>query len=324
MGVILSFEAVGRTRLCHDKPGMRFAISIPQAVGDGEFDPAAFADHLRRAEALGFESAWVQESIFGSAPTIAPIEAMTYAAACTERLRLGCAVFVTPLHSPVHLAKSLSSLDQLSGGRIEIGIGTGGPGRMFSAFGVERDRFVGRFTEGLALMKACWTESQIAFEGRFWQVKGAAMEPKPFQKPHPPIWIGGNHPDALRRAARLGDGFFGAGSSTTAQFAEQVPVVREALDQSGRDPAAFPIAKRVYIAIDDDAARATERTDAALQRHYGREGLAVVAVTGPSDECVRGLREVAEAGAELIQLNTMFDDADQMERLAAEVIPELT
>ena len=82
-------------------------------------------------------------------PSLGPIELKTYAAACTERLRLGCAVFVTPLHSPVHLAKSLSSLDQLSLGRVEVGVGTGGKGRMFSAFGVGPEGLVSRFNEGL-------------------------------------------------------------------------------------------------------------------------------------------------------------------------------
>ncbi len=301
---------------------MRFAISIPQHVGDGRFDPGAFRAYLQRAEQLGFHSAWAQEGIFGSASNLAPLESMTYAAANTNRLRLGCAVFVTPLHSPIHLAKSLSTLDQLSEGRLEVGIGTGGRGRMFSAFGVD-DRIVGRFTEGLALMKACWTESRITFQGRFWRVDGAAMEPKPLQKPHPPIWIGGNHPDAVRRAVRLGDGFFGAGSSTTAQFAEQVRIVHEALRESRRGPESFRIAKRVYVAVDDQPARAREGMEAALRRHYGREGLLGVAVTGTPDQCVRGVREVAVAGAELIELNPMFDDAQQLERLAAEVIPAL-
>lgn len=301
---------------------MRFAISIPQHVGDGRFDPGAFRAYLRRAEQLGFHSAWAQEGVFGSASNLAPIESMTYAAANTNRLRLGCAVFVTPLHSPIHLAKSLSTLDQLSEGRLEVGIGTGGRGRMFSAFGVD-DRIVGRFTEGLALMKACWTESRITFRGRFWRVDGAAMEPKPLQKPHPPIWIGGNHPDAVRRAVRLGDGFFGAGSSTTAQFAEQVRILHEALRESRRGPESFRIAKRVYVAVDDQPARAREGMEAALRRHYGREGLLGVAVTGTPDQCVQGVREVALAGAELIELNPMFDDARQLERLAAEVIPAL-
>ena len=201
---------------------MRFAISIPQFLADGAFDPAAFSGYLARAEALGFESAWTQEQILGSMPHLSPIEIMTYAAACTERLRLGCAVFVSPLHSPVHLAKSLSTLDQLTRGRLDVGVGTGGRTRMFSAFAVDPATLVARFNEGLQLMKALWTEPRVNFEGRFWQLRDAAMEPKPFQKPCPPIWFGGNHPAAVRRAVQYGDGFFGAGSQTTAQFAEQV------------------------------------------------------------------------------------------------------
>ena len=113
---------------------MRFAISIPQFYPDGEFDPAAFGAYFTRAEELGFDSAWAQEQVLGSGPQLGPVETMTYAVACTRRLRLGCAVFVSTLHSPVHLAKSLSTLDQLSRGRIDIGVGTGGLGRPFAAF----------------------------------------------------------------------------------------------------------------------------------------------------------------------------------------------
>jgi len=261
--------------------------------------------------------------VLGSAPTLAPLELMTFAAACTERLRLGCAVFVSPLHNPVHLAKSISTLDQLSRGRIEVGFATGGRGRMFSAFEADQALLVARFTEGLRLMKACWTEPRITFSGRFWQLDGATLEPKPFQKPYPPLWIGGNHPAAVRRALRYGNGFFGAGSSTTAQFAQQVHVLRAALAESKQDPSTFQIAKRVYIAIDDDATRAHERVDAGLKQIYGSSGLTAVAVYGPPSACITGLREVADAGAELIQLHLLFDDAEQMERLAAEVISEV-
>jgi len=144
---------------------MHFAISIPQHVPDGTFDPAKLRDYLTRAESLGFHSAWTQEMVLGSAPALAPLELMTFAAACTERLRLGCAVFVSPLHNPVHLAKSISTLDQLSRGRIEVGVATGGGGRMFSAFEVDPALLVARFTEGLRLMKACWTEPAITFAG---------------------------------------------------------------------------------------------------------------------------------------------------------------
>ena len=307
---------------------MRFAISIPQHVADGAFDPAAMRGYLARAEEIGFASAWTQEQVLGTSPALGPVETLTYAAACTDRIRLGCAVFITTLHSPVHLAKSLSTLDQLSLGRLEVGVGTGGAHRMFSAFGVDRKSFVARFNEGLRLMRALWTEPTVNFEGRFWQLNDAAMEPKPFQKPGPPVWFGGSHPAALGRAARHGDGFFGAGSNSTEQFAKQVQIVRAELADQGRDAAAFPIAKRVYIAVDDDGERARERMRAALGQLYGfvspGRDMTPVSVCGTPDACVRGLQDVADAGAELILLNPLFDDQEQMERLAAEVVPQLS
>jgi probable F420-dependent oxidoreductase len=301
---------------------VRFAISIPQMTADGDFDPAAFRAFLTRAEELGFDSAWTQEQVIGRRPSLDPIELMTYAAACTERLRLGCAVFVTPQHSPLHLAKSVASLDQLSRGRIEIGVGSGA-GRPMAAFGVEASGLIARFNEGIRLMKAAWTEPAIDFDGRFWRLEGGGMEPKPIQKPYPPLWFGGGHPDALRRAVRQGDGFFGAGSSPTARFAEQVDVLRTVLEEEGRDPAGFGVAKRVYVAVEDDGDRARERMAAELSALYGGARLPDVAVAGTPDECAAGLRAVADAGAELILLTVMYDEAAQLERLHAEVLSEL-
>jgi probable F420-dependent oxidoreductase len=305
---------------------LQFAISIPQFVADGTFDPGDFRAYLARAEELGFHSGWTSEQVLGSTPHLGPAETLSYAAACTERLRLGCAVFVTPLHSPVHLAKSVSSLDQLSRGRVEVGVGTGGRFRMFPAFGLDGQHFVSRFTEGLELMRAMWTQDRVDFDGRFWQVQGAAMEPKPFQKPYPPIWFGGSHPNAIRRAVRLADGFMGAGSTTTADFVEQARLVREALGEEGRDPASFRVAKRVYLGVDDDARRAQQRTGDALNDlygYFGLKGIEQVAVTGRPGDVAGQLADIAAAGAGLILLNPLFDEAEQMERLSAEVIPQL-
>lgn len=128
---------------------MRFAISIPQYVSDGGFDPAGLRRYLARAERLGFHSAWTGEQLLGTMPHLSPIETMAFAAACTDRIRLGCAAFVSPLHNLVHLAKNLSTLDQLSLGRIDVAITTGGRFRPFAAFGVGPDDLVARFTEGL-------------------------------------------------------------------------------------------------------------------------------------------------------------------------------
>jgi probable F420-dependent oxidoreductase len=304
---------------------MKFAIAIPQFYADGEFDPEAFRAYFARAEELGFESAWAQEGMLGPGPQLGPIETMTYAAACTQRMRLGCVVFVSTLHSPVHLAKSVATMDQLSRGRIEVGVGTGGKGRPFAAFGVDPRRYISRFTEGIELMKALWTEPRVTFHGEFWQLEDAPMEPKPFQKPYPRLWFGGASEPALRRAVRMGDGFFGAGSTTTAKFAEQVQIVRAALAEAGRTPEDFPIAKRVYIAIDEDAERARNRTNAALARIYGSRVPAIeaAAVTGPAADCVRGINQVAAAGAELILFTALFDLREQMEMLAAAVLPKV-
>jgi probable F420-dependent oxidoreductase len=302
---------------------MDFAISIPQFYADGEFDPAAFRAYFSRVEDLGYHSAWAQEQVLGAAPQLAPAEVMTYAAACTQRLRIGCVVFVSTLHNPVDLAKGLSTLDQLSRGRLDIGVGAGGKHRPFAAFGLSPERYVARFTEGLALMKALWTEPRVTFDGEFWQLADAAMEPKPFQKPHPPVWFGANSPTALRRAARLGDGFFGAGSCPTARFAEQVRIVREALAEMGRPEQDFPIAKRVYIAVDDNGARARDRINAALERLYGGRSpdIEAAAIAGTVGECAREVARVAAAGAGLILFTPMFEQAEHAERIAAEVLP---
>jgi probable F420-dependent oxidoreductase len=301
---------------------MRFAISIPQYARDSRFDDDAFRAHLGRVEELDlFESAWAQEQVIGAAGNLAPLQTLTYAAACTKQLRLGCAVFVLPLHNPLHLAKAISSLDCLSHGRVEVGVAAGGRGRPFGAFGIDADRPVARFNEALALMKACWTEPEINFDGRLWKLQGASMEPKPVQKPHPPVWFGGSVPAGMRRAVRHGDGFMGAGSQTTAQFADQVKVVTEELSAQGRDPDTFRIGKRVYVYVDDDAARGRQRLEDALTRHYGRTGWSEHILAGPAEACIAGLRAVADAGAQLLLLNSLVDDAAQLERLAAEVIP---
>jgi probable F420-dependent oxidoreductase len=304
---------------------MRFAISIPQFYADGEFDPVQFRNYFASVEQLGYDSAWAQENVLSSSPLLSPLELMTYAAACTQRIRLGCVVFVSTLHLPVHLAKSIASLDQLSGGRIDVGVGTGGKHRPFAAFGMSADRYVARFTEGVQVMKALWTQPRVTFDGEFYQLADAAMEPKPAQKPYPPLWFGANGEPALRRAVRLGDGFFGAGSSPTERFASQVQIVRGALAEFGRDPAEFPIAKRVYIVVDDHATRARDTMNAAMERVYGRRvpDIEAAAIAGSPADCAAEVAKVAAAGAELILFTTVSDPAEQAARLAGEVIPRL-
>lgn len=308
---------------------VRFSISIHQfAVND--FDAPGLRSYLARAEELGFEGGWVMEQVIGAAPMIAPLELLSWAAGHTSRLRLGVAVLITSLHDPLQVASAATAVDQLSHGRLDLGVGHGGNFRPFAAFGVDKATFVSSFTEGLELMKAAWSDApRVTFHGRFRQVDNLPIQPKPVQRPHPPIWFGGSAPAALARAVRHGDAFMGAGSSTTANFAKAVQTLRRELADQGKDPAGFPIGKRVYLMVDDDANRARERVLAGLHRIYGQmPGIEDVPVSGTPDDVVTALREVIDAGAETILLNPVGDDVaqnrEQMERLAAEVIPRLS
>jgi alkanesulfonate monooxygenase SsuD/methylene tetrahydromethanopterin reductase-like flavin-dependent oxidoreductase (luciferase family) len=307
---------------------VRFSISLPQLDVDG-FDAGGFKDYLTRAEALGFDGGWTLEQTIGSEQLIAPMELLSYAAACTTRIRLGVAVLVSSLHDPLQLAATATAVDRLSHGRLDLGVAPGGGFRQFAAFGVAPKTFISSFTEGLELMKAAWSdEERVTFHGRFRDVDELPIQPKPVQRPHPPIWFGGTAPAALARAVRLGDSFLGAGSSTTETFAEVAATVRRELEVQGRDSARFTIGKRVYLTIDDDASAARERVLSGLHRKYGgMSGVEAVPVSGSPADVVRGLRDVIDAGAEMILLNplgeTVAEDREQMERLADEVLPQL-
>lgn len=298
-------------------------VAIPQTFIGRPVDTRHMRDFLVRAEGLGFESAWVVEQVLGSASSLESLSTLAWAAAVTERLRLGSAVFLTALRSPVHLAKALATIDQLSHGRLIVGVGLGGNPTVYPAYGLTAERRAARFAEGVRLMKRLWTEPRVTLTGEFYRLENASMEPKPAQRPHPPIWFGGHHPHALRRAVELGDGFIGAGAASTAAFAEQVRVLRGLLAGAGR--ASFPIGKRVYIAVDEDRARAGKRLAEWFGAFYGRRELAEqVSVWGGPEACAEGLRAVIAAGAGFLILNPVYDEAEQLERLAAAVAPRLS
>jgi len=306
------------------KSSIELAVSIPQTFAGRPLDPSFIRNYLARAETLGFHSAWVVEQIVGSIPSLEPIELLTYAAAVTTRMRLGTAVLLTALRDPVHTAKSLTTLDHLSGGRLMVGIGLGGQPAVYPAYGLRADRRAERFAEGIRVMKRLWTEPRVTFEGEFFKLQNLPQEPKPLQKPHPPLWFGAHHPDALKRTAELGDGFMGAGSLSTAKFADEVKLLRQLLAEAKRDAAAFPVAKRVYIAVDRDKARAGKRLTEWFGTFYGRPQMAEeVSVWGPPDECVAGLKQVVAGGAGMLMLNPVFDEMEHLEVFASAIAPKL-
>ncbi len=287
---------------------------------------------LQRAEELGFDSVWVQDQVVGDVPLLESVSLMCYAAAVTKRVRLGVSVIVFPTRNAVQLAKNISTLDLMSNGRVILGIGLGPltVKRFYRNFGVESEQSLRRFNEGLRVMKSLWTQSSTDIDGEFYQLQHAGMEPKPIQKPHPPVWFGGQHPDALRRAVRFADGYMCAGPTTNVDFGRHVASLRRFLDEEGRGPASFPISKRVYLAVDSNERRAKEGLDRFFQARYpwmierNPNFVADICVWGSPQRVVDGLARVVENGAEMIVLNPLWDFIEQMEVLAESVVPEFT
>jgi probable F420-dependent oxidoreductase len=302
-----------------------FGISIPQTFDTTPVDPDLIRRFVARAEALGFESLWVQEQMISDTAILEPVTLLTYAAALTSKARIGTAVLLSVIRNPVELAKTLATLDQLSRGRLIVGVGIGGSQYTpHEIFGVPRERRPRRFVEGLTVMKALWTQPQATVRGDFWKFENVPMEPKPFQKPHPPIWFGARDEIGLRRAARHGDGWMGPGSSSSADFVQHMTLLRRFLDQTKRDPATFPIAKRVYIAVDNDRDRAGRRLREWFGARYKLPDMASrVSIYGSAAECVDRLRELVTAGAQQLLLDPVFDQMQQMELLASDVMPAI-
>jgi probable F420-dependent oxidoreductase len=297
-------------------------VAIPQAF-TSSVDIELIRKCLSRAEVLGFDSLWVQEQIISDSAILEPVTLLTYAAALTSKARLGSSVLLTVIRNPVQLAKSLATLDQLSHGRLTVGVGIGGAHVPERVFGVSCERRARRFVEGLQVMKALWTQRRASINGEFWQFEDVPMEPKPVQQPHPPLWFGARDAIGLRRAVRHGQGWMGAGSSSSADFVQQIGLLRRFLDDEKRDPAQFSVSKRVYIAIDNNRNRAERRLKEWFAVRYKRAEMAtLVSLWGSSQECTDKLNELISAGARHLMLNPVFDELEHLDALA-EIVKQL-
>jgi probable F420-dependent oxidoreductase len=299
-------------------------IAIPQSFIDSPVDVKFIRDFLRKAEELDYESLWVQEQIIGDVAILEPVTLLIYAAALTSKARLATSVLLTVVRNPVQLAKSLASLDQLSAGRLTVGVGIGGAHVPEAVFGVKSERRARQFVEGIKVMKALWTQPRASMSGDFWKFENVPMEPKPVQKPHPPIWFGARDAIGLRRAVRHGDGWMGAGSSSSADFVAQMRLLPLLLGDEKRDPRTFRISKRVYIAVDDDRSRAERRLRQWFGIRYKNADMASrVSVWGGRAQCTDELSKLVQAGAQHLLLNPVFDEMEQAEVLARDVVPNL-
>jgi probable F420-dependent oxidoreductase len=299
---------------------MRISVGLPQLVhGDAADLLLRFA---ARGEELGFAGLWALDAVPGAAtarvPLLDGLHVLTAAAAVTRTINLGVAVIVLPARNPAQLARELATIDRLSDGRLIVGVGVGRREPTAAGLGLPAGHRARRLREGVEVLRALWADGDATHDGELYRFADLRIEPKPVQRPGPPIWFGAGTPPALRRAARLGDGWLGAGSSASSAFPEQVGILTDALRAEGRDPGAFPIGKRVYIAVEDTEQRARERLTPILDGMYDAPGLTSrVAVCGPPEACAAQLRELIAAGARELLLNPMYDHLEQLEALAA-------
>jgi probable F420-dependent oxidoreductase len=268
-----------------------------------------------RADELGFRDLWVTENTLDTSFSFDPMVVLTYAAAVTTRIRLGVSVVVLPLHSPVHVAHQVATLDYVSGGRAVLGVGLGRAAH-YTDFGIPLERRVARFNEGVDVIKALWTKPEADYHGDFFNVDGG-IALKPVQQPHPPVWLGGVHPATLRRAARIADGWMGAGGSSKQGLAEAVPVLREALQEQGRDPSRFTISKRVFMSVHEKAevARA-EALRWFTEVYHNPAMLETHGFYGTPEQAREYIEEARDMGATHLLLNPVTRYEEQAEALA--------
>jgi probable F420-dependent oxidoreductase len=223
-------------------------IGLCSANGGACTRPGVLARVARQAEASGFESLWVSEHLVVSDPRtppspmdptdpiLEPVASLAFVAGCTTSLGLGTGVIVLPLRNPLILAKEIATLDVLSRGRVLVGIGVGYVEREFAALNVPFDRRGERADEYLDAIRAIWTAEHPAFDGELYAFGGVQARPRPLQRPHPPIVVGGWSTPALRRAASKASGWYGWGMDPD-ETAATLARLRAVLEDVERDPA---------------------------------------------------------------------------------------
>jgi probable F420-dependent oxidoreductase len=208
---------------------------------------------VQRAETLGYRTAWTFQRLLVPAErepdprsgmevyrsVLDPVVSLAHLAGRSDRIRLGVAVLNMPFVSPALLAKQLTTLDILSGGRLDVGLGVGWSRVEFVASGVPLERRGSRAEEFLRALRALWTDDVVEFDGEFYRIPPARAEPKPVQRPHPPVLLGGSAEAALRRAGRMADGWISASNADLRHIDRPIATVRRAAEQAGRDPDAL-------------------------------------------------------------------------------------
>jgi alkanesulfonate monooxygenase SsuD/methylene tetrahydromethanopterin reductase-like flavin-dependent oxidoreductase (luciferase family) len=296
------------------------------------------------AEQLGFYSTFLVEHHFsGSGQISAPLDLLSWVAARTTSIRLGTAVLVLPWHDPVLLAERAATLDLLSGGRLDFGVGKGYRHSEFAGFGVPVDEAEARFDESLAVVLKAWSSDEpFSHEGRFWRYHEIVVEPPTAQKPHPPVWIAAGKPESVRQVAALGANLLLDQFASAEAIGERIALFKAECEARDRafDPMDVAVARNLYVARDADDASAALARQAGIhkrmiERSLGPDGsrrshimayaekagaTEAHALFGPPHEIIAGLQALYAVGVRYVLISG-GETRQSMRRFAAEVMP---
>lgn len=280
-------------------------------------------------EEVGFQSLWAGDHIAFTSPILDPMLGLSQAAALSDSLTVGTAVYLLPLRSAAAAAKLAASLDHLSEGRFIFGVGAGGEfPREFAACGVpvkERGR---RMTEGIEVVRKLWSGRPVSHAGRIWRFEDVHMQPGPLTPGGPPIWCGGRSEAALKRAGRQGDGWISY-VVTPEQFADGLAAIEPARAEAGRAAEPFGTAHLLFCRMDDSRDRALDDATALLSTRYAmdfRKAAQRYCALGNPEAIAATLRKFHAAGVRhfiLDMLGTPEEREAQLRRFAKEVRPQI-
>jgi alkanesulfonate monooxygenase SsuD/methylene tetrahydromethanopterin reductase-like flavin-dependent oxidoreductase (luciferase family) len=328
---------------------MRFGLfGGAEAPRTTDGDPArGFREYIEtmvEAEQLGFYSTFLVEHHFsGSGQVSAPLDLLSWVAARTTSIRLGTAVLVLPWHDPVLLAERAATLDLLSGGRLDFGVGKGYRHSEFAGFGMPAEEAQSRFDESLAVILKAWRSDQpFSHKGRFWHYHEIVVEPPTAHKPHPPVWIAAGNPESVRNVAALGANLLLDQFASTEAIGERIALFKAECEARDRafDSMDVAVARNLYVARDaNDASAALARQASVhnrmVERSRGPDGskrshimayadkagaTEAHALFGPPAEIVAGLQALRAVGVRYVLISG-GKARQSMQRLAAEVMP---
>ena len=286
-----------------------------------EVQPDFVPQVAQRIEETWLHSFWINDRI--NYDNLEPLTVLSAAAAVTRRIKIGASVLLAPLRPPVLLAKTLASMDFISGGRLILGVGLGNRQDDYDAVQIPFERRGARLAESIRLMRRLWREEKVNHHGNFFHVEDLSVGPRPVQSSIP-IWMGGSADSVLRRTASLADGFM-CGSSGWQNFPALWEKIASYAADIGRDPEQIERAALNFIAIDENRERAIAAGEAYLLRYYGKISVDVGKnmVVGSPSACAERIGAMLEKGLQTVILGMIMPDLRQIDLLAGKVLPEL-